>query len=287
MLKVALTHDVDRIRKTYQYITHNIRNLGKFRFSAIGNSLRPLFSDYEPYWGFDKILGIEAKMGVKSTFFFLNESIPFRITDFKSWKLSLGRYNIKDPKVISIIKYLSANGWEIGLHGSYRSFKDRELLLEEKNVLEEILGSEVLGIRQHYLNLNQDTWKVQKSVGFRYDSSWGYSDRLGYRDDKFRPFHPFNDEFTVFPMAIMDVSCTPVDRILDNLDEIIRLSEEHDAVMVINWHTNYFDEQEFPGFSNTYETIIRRCQKYGAEIKPLIDWYTSLDRIKGFKHNTY
>ena len=67
-------------------------------------------------------------------------------------------------------------------------------------------GHEIIGIRQHYLNLEKSTWKIQKEAGFNYDTSLGYRNDIGYKDEKFLPFHPFGDDFTVFPLVVMD-SC--------------------------------------------------------------------------------
>jgi hypothetical protein len=103
-----------------------------------------------------------------------------------------------------MVQYLNNNGWEVGLHGSYRSYKDADLLKKEKTLLQEIIGHPLSGVRQHYLNLNEKTWFLQREVGFKYDSSWGYTRAIGFKENRINPFHPFNDNFTVFPLAIMD-----------------------------------------------------------------------------------
>ena len=146
-LTVCLTHDVDRVCKTYQYITHDLLHL---KFTKLGS----IFSKENPYWAFKKIMSIENEYQVKSTFFFLEESLPFKFFSPKNWKLSLGKYKFSTPPVYNIIKELDANGWEIGLHGSYNSFRDYSLLSREKNNLEKVLAKPVVGIRQHYLNLD-------------------------------------------------------------------------------------------------------------------------------------
>ena len=85
-----------------------------------------------PYWCFPKIIEIENDYKIKSTFFFLDETIKFDILKISNWPLSLGRYRLEENIVSEIIKYLSNNGWEIGLHGSYNSFNDKNLMLKEK-----------------------------------------------------------------------------------------------------------------------------------------------------------
>ena len=91
------------------------------------------------YWNFYKIMEIEKKLGVKSTFFFLNETYPFHPFKISSWRFSLGYYDLFDPNLETVIMELDNQGWEVGLHGSYLSFKDFSLLKKEKLDLESIV----------------------------------------------------------------------------------------------------------------------------------------------------
>jgi len=272
MLKIALTHDVDRVRKSYQYLTYPVKNLIKLNIESFLYHTKSIFLK-EPYWNFDKIIEIENYYDVKSTFFFLNETINFELFNFKNWKLSLGRYKITDTKISSIIKYLDTNGWEISLHGSYNSFNNKHLLKKEKMLLEKILGHPVIGTRQHYLNLNPDTWGIQKSLGFKYDSTYGYNNQIGFKDDKHRPFYPFEDSFTVFPLIIMD-SCYMTTK--NRWEEFIRLAdlaEEKEGILVINWHQRDFNENEFPNHSKVYQNFIEEGKDRNAMFKTLTEYY--------------
>ncbi|MHA1396017.1 MAG: hypothetical protein ACTSRZ_21140, partial [Promethearchaeota archaeon] len=173
-------------------------------------SLYHLFSIVKEnhYWNFEKIIEIEKKYKIKSTFFFLNESKKLNILWPKTWKISLGNYSINNPKIIKIIYWLDKNGWEIGVHGSYNSHNSKKLLLKEKNCLEKIINHEVIGIRQHYLNLGKNTWELQSKAGFKYDSSFGFKREIGFKNNKYTPFFPLkeNPKFMVIPLALMD-SC--------------------------------------------------------------------------------
>ena len=272
MIRIALTHDVDRVKKSYQYLSHFIKYLLKGNFRDASYHIKSYFGD-EPYWNFEEIISIEEKYEVRSTFFFMNETLKFNLFDKSNWQLSLGRYSLSDPKIIRIIKFLDMNGWEIGLHGSYNSFDDFELMLKEKKILENILGHKVHGIRQHYLNLNNKTWELQKKCGFKYDSTFGYNRKIGFKDDQYLPFHPFDDKFTVIPLVIMD-SCYMSTK--NNWNEYLNLldkAEDTNGILVINWHQRDFNEKEFPNHKKIYVKMIEEGLKRGAEFKCLKDYF--------------
>ncbi|HSW54558.1 MAG TPA: polysaccharide deacetylase family protein [Ignavibacteriaceae bacterium] len=277
-LKVALTHDVDRTKKTYQHFTHFFKALGKLDFKDALYQITSFNEDMQVYWSFDEILEIENKFNVKSTFFFLIESIPFNLFRISNWKLSLGRFDINEPRIISMINYLDENGWEVGLHGSYRSFNDFNLLNKEKSILENILKHPVIGIRQHYLNLNENTWAFQKQTGFLYDSSWGYNRKIGFKDNRVRPFKPFSDNFVVFPLAVMDFCYMNTPDRKKVLMEIIKKCKEENGILVVNWHSNNFDEHDYPDFSKAYKEVIQTCISEDAVFNTLSFFYQN-DKI--------
>ena len=272
MLKVALSHDVDRTKKTYQYLTHSLKAFSEFNLKAIFVEASTILTP-NMYWGFDEIIKVENDFDVKSTFFFLNETIPFNLFSPTNWKLSLGRYNINSPKIINIIKYLDRNGWEIGLHGSYSSHMDKKLLASEKAILESITEHKILGIRQHYLNLSENTWKYQNEIGLKYDTSWGLSDDIGFKENRIKPFNPFDNEFLVIPMSIMDIAFVNAKNKWDKFKSIIDKTVKENSILVINWHTNYFNEIEFPNYKTDYIKIIEECKKYNSKFYTLRDYY--------------
>jgi peptidoglycan/xylan/chitin deacetylase (PgdA/CDA1 family) len=276
MIKVALTHDVDRTRKTYQYFTHPLKKLIKLDLNGLLSQIKS-YSSTNNYWGFNEIIKIETKYKIKSTFFFLNETLPFNLFKLSNWKLSLGRYDITHPEILKIIKYLDNNGWEIGLHGSFYSYNNKRLLEKEKEVLENIVGHKIIGIRQHFLNLSKNTWDYQNELGFKYDTSWGYSKQIGYKENNIKYFKPLNNEFLVFPLVIMDIAFVNSKNKWDKFNRLMDITDENDSLLVINWHTNHFNENEFPGFLSTYESVIQKCNNKKAEFKTLGEWYKLLN----------
>jgi peptidoglycan/xylan/chitin deacetylase (PgdA/CDA1 family) len=279
MLKVALSHDIDRLKKSYQYITYLLREIKNLNYGQIINQLSTIFIQENTFWNLDDIINIENKYNIKSTFFFLNETIPFELFKLKSWQLSLGRYRIEDDKIVQFIIWLDQNGWEVGVHGSYNSFKDLTLLKEEKKILENIIGHEIHGIRQHYLNLNNDTWGIQYNAGFKYDASYGYTNNIGYLENKVKPFYPLsNSDFTVFPLAIMDGCIMNIKDSAQQIDSIIKQTIEHDGILVLNWHNNYFNAKEFPKYKAMYIYLIEKLFNTGATFDTLINYYKSINK---------
>lgn len=266
MITVCLTHDVDRVRKTYQYVTKTLKALAKGRFGKAWNMLRQMGAKQSPYWGFDVVREIEEQHGVKSTFFFLEESAKVQWLKPKSYKIALGRYHVSEPKVAAVMRDLDAHGWEIGLHGSYYSYDNPELLKREKVAVERVLGHEIVGIRQHYLNWNEHTWRYQQAAGFKYDSTWGLTRAIGFKEDKVKSFYPIEgSEFCEMPLTIMDSCFADTKDRWGRLEEIIAEIDKHNAVLVINFHTNNFDEVEFSEYKRNYVRLIETLQERGAK----------------------
>jgi len=279
MLKIALTHDVDRVKKSYQYLSYFLKYFFNKEFKQALYHLNSFFYD-EPYWNFDKIIKIEEFYNVKSTFFFMNEEISFQLFKPNNWKLSLGRYKLSEHRIVAMIKYLDVNKWEIGLHGSYNSYKDKNLLRKEKNLLENILGHNVIGIRQHYLNLNSDTWAIQKSLGFKYDSTFGFNNKIGFKENKFTPFTPFDDDFIVFPLIVMDSCFVATKTKWEEYLKLVDIAEEKGSILVINWHQRDFNEKEFPEHSKYYRLIIEEGIKRNAAFRTLSEYYYDFAKEK-------
>ena len=274
-LVVCLSHDVDRIKKTIQYVTHFIKAIKKRNINLALYHLKSI-SIKNHYWCFEKIMNIENKYGVKSTFFFLKESHPINFLNLESYRLSVGYYDLFNPRIIDIINKLDTSGWEIGLHGSYLSYRDVELLKKEKIALESIVGHKVAGVRQHYLNLDDYTWKKQIEAGFLYDASFGFKDDVGFKDERYIEFQPFPDKsFKVVPLAIMDSCIMSLPNPYEKALELINIALQKNAILVLNWHQRVFNEIEFPKYKALYIFIIEKCMHKKAKfltIEQLVNW---------------
>ncbi|WP_411966271.1 polysaccharide deacetylase family protein [Haloferax sp. YSMS24] len=272
---LCLSHDVDRPYKTYQGLYYAVKERSLYH-------LRTLLFRENPYWQFEDIMALERDLGVRSSFYFLNEPSLFEtgsLADFvdpADWLEHLGRYDITDDEIVDVIRRLDAEGWEVGIHGSFRSSDDFHRLGTEKQELESILGHELLGGRQHHLKLADQTWQYHRELGLKYDASVGSSTEYGFQYGT-HPFRPFDDEFVVFPLTLMEVALpdpgVDFDAAWSECERLLDEAEANDAVLTALWHPRYFSEDEFPGYRRLYVRLVEEALERGAWVGPLGDYY--------------
>jgi hypothetical protein len=278
---LGLSHDVDRTAKRAQFIYYIYKAIRSRRSDLLKRELQALnklLSGIEPYWNFERISALERSLNVRSTYFFLDETGKVKLNNFKSYVLFTGRYRLESLAIRSVIKKLDQEGWEIGVHGSYNSYLDEDLLRNEKSKLESILGHPVEGTRQHYLNLKvPETWEIHSKLGFLYDSTLGFTDKVGFKENRKHPFFPINNStgksipVLQIPLAVMDEplmrEANPWQRFLEIADEV----ERDRGVLIINFHPHLLNPWEGINYLDMYERIIRECQKRGARVSTLRD----------------
>ncbi len=277
---LCLTHDVDRPYKTFHSVYYAIADRDPAH-------LKSLLPGTNTYWTFEKLMAIEADLGVRSAFYFLNEQRlfgdrpPREWVSKDGWRLFGGRYSLDDSAIVDLIAELDAGGWEVGLHGSYESPTDRDRLAAEKRTLERVLGEPVSGGRQHYLNLSiPETWEYHRDIGLKYDCSLGSSDTYGFADG-YSIKRPFDDDFVVFPLTIMELALpnveTDVEGAWQECKAIIEEAAENNAVMTILWHPRFFSEFDFPNYTELYRRIIEYALALDGWVGPPGELYETLD----------
>jgi hypothetical protein len=273
-----LSHDVDRPYKTYQWLVEAVRERDP-------SALVSLFARRNPYWTFDDVLALESDLGVRSSWYLLDEQSLFGdrplsdLVDREAWKLYAGRYSLSDPAIQELVRRLDDGGWEVGLHGSYESYLDGDRLRAEKRRLESVLGHAVTGVRQHYLNLVRPaTWQRQRRAGLAYDASPGPTDDVGFQDG-YEPFRPYDDGFVVFPVTVMDVAvpdpAADWEQAWRTCEEVLLEARDNGAAASVLWHPRYFSD-DFPGYTRLYRRIVERAQELGAWVGPIGDLYESM-----------
>jgi peptidoglycan/xylan/chitin deacetylase (PgdA/CDA1 family) len=267
---LCLTHDIDVLyknkrRKTLEALDH----LFYGRFSAGIHSITQMHSKKVPWWNFSDIMALEDQYNAKSSFYFMVEDPGD--PEFN--------YAIEDCG--SVIAEISKRGWEVGLHGGHTTYKDPVEMRRKKQRLEKVLKKSVVGYRNHYLRFSvPETWEYVHEAGFQYDTTFGYSDSIGFRNGMCHPFRPFNlktgktIEILEIPLIIMDGSLfdsymrLDCNRAWEITRRLIDTVAEYHGVITLLWHNTFLadDKRKF------YEKILNYCNEKNA-------WMTSGEHI--------
>lgn len=213
---LELSHDVDYIEKTIQL---RIKQTAFNSFNTLKTIRCPKYSSRlalktisflisnPSYWCFDYWENLEKQNEKRSVFYVY---VQTNRKNFKSWLIDPS-YNVASNKALQRkLKQLTKDNFEVGLHGSYLSAVRESQLIREKELLEDIIEHEVGKVRQHWLRYEEAITPVLHDKYFRYDSSLGWNDHMGFRSgcvSQYRPYDhkrqkPFN--YFAIPLVIMD-----------------------------------------------------------------------------------
>jgi hypothetical protein len=266
---LILTHDVDDVYVTPHHLWYSAlyfpRNRNLLSLFNLGKGF--VNRKRTPYLNFRKIIEIEKIYGATSSFYFL--ASPH---DIFGWK-----YTLEDLE--GELKYILDRNCEIGFHTGYYSYNDLDRVMTEKKEMERVIGEKVIGARNHVLRFKTpDSWNLLMQAGFRYDSSFGYHDTIGFRNGMCHPFQPFNittckkidileiplhvQDWTLFRNMKMNISeCwTHIKNLIDSV-------EKYNGILVLLWHTWTFSLPTSIGgiFGNEWTRLYEKILQYGHE----------------------
>jgi hypothetical protein len=95
-------------------------------------------------------------------------------------------------RIADMIRTVADEGFDVGLHGSYRAGVEPAALKAERERLERSTGVEITTTRQHLLHWDvRWTPPLQEQAGFEVDSSLGFNRNVGFRGMTSLPFRWF------------------------------------------------------------------------------------------------
>lgn len=228
-------------RKSIKEFAKRVR---RYVFNKFGNY------KYDENYSFDWYMDVCEKAGVKAAFYFITTSK----------EIQNGCYELQDKKIQSLIKYIDSRGHEIGVHGSYQTYKDKEKAKLQKNMLDDTLSSlgisqKVVGNRQHYLRWDSSvTPEVLEHAGFKYDTTGSYADRPGFRYGVCYEFSMFDIlnrkklKLKQRPLIVMECSVIGdaymglgyTQEALDIMENLKQKCFKYNGNFSLLWHNSYF-----------------------------------------------
>jgi hypothetical protein len=188
---LVLSHDVDFIPTGFIDIAMQgaktvMRHLVRQRdpadaVSAAAGLVRALIHGRDPYGCVPEIIDRERELGVCASFqVAVGHRHPFDVN-----------YRIEDDHVRDYLRAITNAGFDLCLHGSYRSTENPAWYVDEVTLLAQRLGRP-LGSRQHFLSFDYDAlFAAQEQAGIQYDMSMGFPDRTGPRAGFSYPYFPY------------------------------------------------------------------------------------------------
>jgi hypothetical protein len=115
------------------------------------------------------------------------------------------------------MRAFAAEGFDVGLHGSYDAGVRPGALTAERETLERATGLDVSTTRQHLLHWDvRRTPRLQEEAGLRIDSSLGFNRNVGFRAGTSLPFRHFDVgagqrlDLLEIPLVVQDASLLDV-----------------------------------------------------------------------------
>ena len=233
----------------------------------------------------ERTAAIEAERGVVSSFFF---TVPPR-GRWSRYDCAYGpadrcRFRARELRIADVMCTLAAEGFDVGLHGSYRAALETGALDEQRDALRSATGLEVRTTRQHFLRWDvRTTPRAQEDAGFEADSSLGFNRNVGFRAGTSLPYHHFDVtgrrrlSLVEAPLIVEDTAVLgeaalglgPAEArelVLGLLDEVAEVG----GAATLLFHP---DKLARPEWCALYEATVDHALEQGA-------WVTSLDELQ-------
>lgn len=213
----------------------------------------------DPYDTYDYIETLNVKYSLNPVYFFLAAERRGKYDknispDNHKWKQLVGKYSKK---------------YKTGIHPSWRSGDEPELLKKEITTLERVSGKMVICSRQHYIRLTlPQTYRKLIEAGIAEDYSMGYGSINGFRASVAIPFYWYDLEkeqqtpLLIFPFCFMDANSyyeqkQTIDQSYDELIHYYRIVKSVDGTLITIWHNNFFGtDKRFEGWKEIYARFL-------------------------------
>ena len=259
------TYDID---VAYAYLCRNLRRtvLGAGRSLLLGkpgefmDRLKVLAGKRkDPYDVYEWLDALHLKYRLKPYYFFL----------LAEQQQGFDRNTDPNKKSFQYLISYHAMGYPVGLHPSWQSGENFELLAREKENLETHCGQEISGSRQHYIRLFMpDTYRRLIKLGIESDFSMGYGTINGFRASVSSPYSWYDLEaeqaakLRIYPYCFMDANAL-FEQHLTPAQAFEEIRYYHDVIKRVNgtmitiWHNSFFsDEPLYKGWKEVYEIFL-------------------------------
>jgi len=283
----AITHDLDVVDRWPVFTALRVAELagkGEVRrvARALGSAISAVGSD-PVQRALEAVLEDERARGIVSTWFVLCGT-----PTLQSMRAGDLTYRPEGRRATAALRALRERGCEINLHGSFATSEHHELFVEQRRRLAGLTHQPVLGVRQHFLRMRPGiTSRGMADAGFRYDTSWGFPDRNGFRLGVGDVIPAWDGaaqralELQEAPVVWMDRALSKYARVEDPNAWIAegmalaRTCRDVAGLWVGVWHPNLTDALGFPDAPPAFKKLLADLQAdepFTAPLGRLVEW---------------
>lgn len=164
--------------------------------------------------------------------------------------------------------------YDIGIHPSWQSGDEAQLLQEEIQSLRKITAKPITKSRQHYIRMHlPNTYEKLIAAGITEDYSMGYGSINGFRASYCLPFRWYNlkeekaTPLTIFPFCFMDAnsyyeqhySSKQAEEEMRGYANVVKAVN---GLFVCIWHNHFLGtDKMFGGWSEAYNAVVTAINK--------------------------
>jgi hypothetical protein len=203
----------------------------------------------DPYNTFDWIMDQSEQHGLTSAFYFICGRTDPTLDS---------TYEIEHPAMRALLRLIHHRGHEIGLHPSYNSYRNPDVIVREAARMRRVCAEEGIqqaawGGRMHYLRwATPITLHGWEEAGMTYDSTLSYADRPGFRCGTCHEYPAFDlferRQLTlrIRPLIAMECSVTaqqymglgPSEAALETFTRLKKACESVRGDFTLLWHNS-------------------------------------------------
>ena len=258
------TYDVDAAwayaqKSIFRIIGGFYLSIKRFDFKEVVDRTKVLLGKRkDPFDTYDLQLEYQKKYNLHPIYFFL----------FSRYSQFDKNINIHNRKFRRLIKWI-ADYATIGLHPSYYSSEQPDLLKIELARLMDLLKIDIRHSRQHFLRLIlPETYQDLIENDIDEDYSMGYAGAPGFRAgiaDTYRFYDlalEVETHLRIHPFAVMDASLNDylylsADQAIEKIEKLIEEVKNVNGTFISVWHNESLsDEKRWKGWRRVYESLL-------------------------------
>jgi hypothetical protein len=167
--------------------------------------------------------------------------------------------------------------YSIGIHPSWRSGDEENLLKNEKETLENISGKKITSSRQHYIRFTlPHTFRRLIDAEITDDYSMGYGSINGFRASVASSFYWYDLEkeqqtnLLLHPFCFMEANSFyeqkfSTQQTVEELQQFVEIVKSVNGTLITIWHNSFLGtDKRFEGWKEMYEEFIESIPSTGG-----------------------